>query len=74
MKGGGRIEMNCPRCGKEMEVGHLGMERLFSDVCWFKNRTLFGFGGVSLGLKDRMGLIYADAYRCEDCKLVTIRY
>lgn len=66
--------MNCSMCGREMEVGYLGMERLFSDVSWYKKRTAFGFGGESLGLKDKMGLAYAEGYRCENCKLVTIRY
>jgi len=66
--------LSCPNCGKQMEVGFLGMERLFSDIAWFKSKTILGLGGESLGLKDKMGMVYADAYRCRNCGLVLIRH
>lgn len=52
------------------------MERIFSDAAWFKKKTKLGMGGEKLELKDKMGMgmVYADAHRCKDCKLVTIKY
>jgi len=66
--------MVCPNCGKQMEAGFLGMERIFSDIAWFQERTVLGLGGESLGLKDKMGMVYADAYRCKYCGFVMIKY
>jgi hypothetical protein len=59
-----------------METGFLGVERIFSDAAWFKKKTKLGMGGEKLELKDKMGMgmVYADAHRCKDCKLVTIKY
>lgn len=64
----------CPNCGKQMEIGFLGMERIFCDIAWFKEKTILGLGGESLGLKDKMGMVYADAYRCKSCGLVLIKH
>lgn len=67
-------EMKCPNCGAQMEIGFLGMERIFSDISWFRQKTVLGLGGESLGMKDKMGMVYADAYRCKNCGLVMIKY
>jgi predicted RNA-binding Zn-ribbon protein involved in translation (DUF1610 family) len=67
-------QMVCPNCGKQMETGFLGMEKMFSDIAWFHERTILGMGGESLGLKDKMGMVYADAYRCKYCGFVMIKY
>jgi hypothetical protein len=64
----------CPNCGMEMEPGFLGTERIFSDVSWFKERTMFGTGGESLSIKDKMGMIYIDGYRCTSCKTLLLKY
>ena len=64
----------CPNCGKEMERGFLGTERIFSDVSWFKEKTMFGTGGESLDIKDKMGMIYIVGYRCPSCKTLQLKY
>jgi Domain of unknown function (DUF4352)/Domain of unknown function (DUF6487) len=66
--------MICPNCGRQMEAGYLGMEKIFSDIAWFQERTVLGLGGESLGLKDKMGMVYADANRCKYCGFVMIKY
>jgi len=64
----------CPNCGKEMAPGFLGTERIFSDVSWFKEKTMFGTGGESLDIKDKMGMIYIEGYRCAGCKTLQLKY
>jgi hypothetical protein len=68
------IMSDCPNCGKPMEEGFLGTERIFSDVSWFKEKTTFGFGGESLGLKDRLGMVYIEGYRCRECGILNLYY
>lgn len=65
---------DCPNCGKPMEPGFLGTERIFSDVSWFKEKTVFGTSGKSLELKDKMGMIYIEGLICRDCKTLLLRY
>ena len=65
---------NCPVCGKPMEPGFLGTERVFSDVGWFKEKSVFGTGGESLSLKDRLSMIYVEGFRCKDCKTLLLKY
>jgi len=57
-----------------MEHGFLGMEKIFSDVGWFKVKTTFGTGGESLSLKDRLSMIYIEGERCRECKTLLLRY
>jgi Domain of unknown function (DUF6487) len=64
----------CPNCGMEMEPGFLGTERIFSDVSWFKEKTMFGTGGESLDIKDKMGMIYIEGFRCPSCKRLLLKY
>jgi hypothetical protein len=65
---------NCPVCGKPMESGFLGTERIFSDVGWYKEKSVFGTGGESLALKDRLSMIYIEGFRCKDCKILQLKY
>lgn len=64
----------CPNCGKEMIPGFLGTERFFSDVSWFKEKSLLGIGGESLHIKDKMGMVYIEGYRCTSCKILHLKY
>ncbi len=64
----------CPFCGMEMEKGYLGMEEIFSDISWFKEKTTFGTGGVSLNIKDKLGIAYVDAFRCRHCRVIEAKY
>jgi len=64
----------CPNCGNQMEAGFLGMEKLFFDIAWFKERTTLGFGGESLEMKDKMGLVCTEAHRCRGCRLVLFKH
>jgi hypothetical protein len=57
-----------------MEQGFLGTERIFSDVAWFKQKTTFGFGGESLELKDRLGMVYIEGSRCSECRILDLHY
>jgi hypothetical protein len=57
-----------------MEPGFLGTERVFSDVGWFKEKSVFGTGGESLSLKDRLSMIYIEGFRCKDCKTLLLKY
>jgi hypothetical protein len=66
--------MNCPVCGKQMEPGFLGTERVFSDVSWFREKSIFGTGGESLSLKDKLSMIYIEGFRCQDCGVMILKY
>lgn len=70
----GKFPCLCPICGKEMEKGFVGMEKIFSDVQWFKEKTRFGTGGTSLHIKDWLGMAYIEACRCESCKVFIAKY
>jgi hypothetical protein len=68
------LKNHCPVCGKEMERGYLGMEKVFSDISWFNEKTTFGTGGIDLHIKDKLGIAYIDAYRCRDCRVIEAKY
>jgi hypothetical protein len=68
------MKMKCPNCGKQMETGFLGMEMFLNGPKWFQEKSKLGTGGEKLKLKDKLGMVYADAHRCKECKLMTIKY
>jgi hypothetical protein len=69
--------MNCPYCGKEMELGYIQSR---DGVTWsdkeymIKSLATLHNGSISLanGVGDKSTAVYA--YRCGDCKKVIIDY
>lgn len=68
------VMFNCPNCGKPMESGFLGTESVFTEVAWFKEKTIFGTGGESLDLKGKLSMTYVEGYRCKDCRNLILKY
>ena len=69
--------MNCPYCGKEMQLGYIQSR---DGVTWsdkeyaIKALATLHPGSISLanGVEDKNTAVYA--YRCADCKKVIIDY
>jgi hypothetical protein len=69
--------MNCPYCGKEMELGYIQSR---DGVTWsdkeymIKSLATLHTGSISLanGVGDKSTAVYA--YKCGDCKKVIIDY
>jgi phage FluMu protein Com len=70
--------MKCPRCGKEMDIGYIETESLFSGIKWRGDIhtiwTMVGVGGDLISGIYPLGLVRMRALRCKDCRLITFMY
>jgi hypothetical protein len=61
----------CPKCGQEMEKGNI---RLSSGVRWRTDDLRVWQEGELLWWGSFWGYVKRDAYRCKNCRLLTLPY
>ena len=66
--------MNCLDCGKPMAAGFLAAESYMQGVKWATKKGRIGARGPELVKPDGLGMIYLAGFRCEGCKLLSLRY
>lgn len=57
-----------------MESGYLVTESLMEGAKWLRERTRLALGGETLADPDRWGNVYLNAFRCPDCRRISLTY
>lgn len=66
--------MDCPDCGRPMAAGFLAAESYMQGVKWAAKKGRLGARGPEIVKPDRLGMVYLEGFRCETCRLLSLRY
>ena len=64
----------CPSCYRAMEAGYLVTESLMEGAKWLKVKTRLALGGETLAEADNWGNVYLNAFRCNECRRISVTY
>lgn len=64
----------CSSCDKPMESGFLVTEALMEGAKWLKVKTRLALGGELLAEADNWGNVYLNAFRCNQCRRISVTY
>ena len=68
------MDIKCPKCGGAMEAGFLGAESLLQGVKWYEKKSVLALDGEKIKDPDMSGMVYIDAVRCKECKILLAKY